>query len=87
MKDAILDIAADDRTGAVTAAGTIGVSISAILDIIPDNIGNLGVLMGIVLTTILCIVHIRKEIRSTKAFNVREKKFKRGLGNYEDAGD
>lgn len=79
MKQQIIEIATDDKTGMATATGTIAVSISTALNWIPDNIGNLGVLMGICLSATLMVVHIRVEIRKTKLDKLREKQLMREI--------
>jgi cytochrome c biogenesis protein CcdA len=87
MKHHLLEIAADDRTGVATAAGTVGISLSTILNLIPENIGNLGVLMGIILSITLCIVNIRAEIRKTKIENMQIKKLESEINTYKNDSD
>ena len=66
MKAQLIAMAMDDKTGNITAAGTAGISVATLLDFIPENVGNLGVLMGVVLSITLVICHIRAEIRNTE---------------------
>lgn len=72
LKQHIAEIATDDRTGTATAAGTIAAGLATSLDWIPANIGNLGVLMGVVLSATLVVVNIRAEIRKTKLDKLQE---------------
>ena len=71
MKAQLIEIAMGDKTGNIVAASTAGTGIATLLDIIPPNIGNLGVLMGVVLSFTLIICHIRGEIRNSELHKKR----------------
>ena len=85
MREQITQIMHDDRTGAATAAGTVAASLATVFDWIPQNIGNAGVAVGIVLSLTLIVINIRGEIRKTKLDNLeitrREKELE---GNDDD---
>lgn len=70
MKQQVIDLVTDDRAAGSAAAGTLATSFATMLDIIPANIGNLGVLVGILLSVTLLVIHIRSEIRKTKLDNL-----------------
>lgn len=83
MKQQVIEIAMDDKTGNIIAASTAGTSLATLLDLIPANIGNLGVLMGVILSTTLIICHVRSEIRNTELHKKRmnEKRWKHEQGD------
>lgn len=49
----------DPKTAIVTAASTIMTSAGHVIDLIPDNIGKVGTLVGIVLSGVLIYTHFR----------------------------
>lgn len=50
----------DARAAIGTAAATISTGTASWLDLIPDNIGKLATLLGIILTAILIVTHTYK---------------------------
>jgi hypothetical protein len=51
---------ADGRVGAAVAVSTGATGTGTWLEMIPENIGRLGTLVGIVLSLVLIVVHLRK---------------------------
>ena len=80
VKQQIVHVMHDDRTGAAAAAGTVATSLATVFDWIPQNIGNIGVAVGIVLSVTLIVVNVRAEIRKTKLDNLEITKLERRLG-------
>jgi len=70
MREAAVELAQNTKTGATVAAGTTATGLGTLLDWIPDDIGKLATLVGIVLSSILIYAHFHK----TKAF-IRHDKF------------
>lgn len=65
---------------AVTVTGlTFGTSVSQILDLIPDNIGKLGVLVTIILSVVLIYNHIKNGILERRETRLAIKQRKRDL--------
>lgn len=60
IKDTIVDTVSDTKVALVVSSGTTGSGIADILGIIPNDIGKLGVVVGMVLSTVLIITHIRR---------------------------
>lgn len=50
----------DVRIGAFISTTTTGSGLGVILDLIPDEIGKLATVVGIVLSVVLIFVHLRK---------------------------
>lgn len=48
------------KTAVTTATATSGTGLATILDLIPDEIGKLASLVGVILSLMLIYVHIRK---------------------------
>ncbi len=65
----------DIRVAATVAGGTVVSGITQVLDLIPDNIGKLATLIGIILSSVLIYIHIRRA-RLERA--ILEKKLKEG---------
>ena len=80
MKQQVEQLMQDDRTGAVAAGGTVATSLATVFDWIPQNIGNVGVMVGIVLSVTLIVINIRAEIRRTKLDELEITKRERKLG-------
>lgn len=55
------------KTGAAIVAMGGGTSAGSWLDIIPDDIGKLGVLVSMCLGLVLIYVHLRRDLREAKA--------------------
>lgn len=84
MREQLTQIMHDDRTGAATAAGTVAASLATVFDWIPQNIGNAGVAVGIILSITLVVVNIRAEVRKTKLDNLEIQKRKKELERLND---
>ena len=54
-----MTIIADGRLGAVVATTTAATGTGTWLEMIPENIGRLGTLVGIILSLVLIVVHLR----------------------------
>lgn len=48
------------KSAVITAAATTGFSVGTVLDWIPDGVGKLGALVGVILSVVLIIIHIRR---------------------------
>jgi len=81
VKQQVVQVMHDDRTGAVAAAGTVATSLATVFDWIPQNIGNVGILVGIVLSVTLIVVNIRAEIRKTELDNLEIDRRRKKLEN------
>lgn len=56
----IMTIIADGRVGAAVATTTAATGTGTWLEMIPENIGRLGTLVGIILSLVLIVVHLRR---------------------------
>lgn len=65
------DVTQNPKTGAIVAAGTTGSGILTKLNLNMENIGNIAILVGAILSVVLIITHIRKDRRETKEHNKR----------------
>ena len=50
----------DIKVAWLTGVGTMGTGIGTILEMIPENIGKLATLIGIILSVVLIFTHFRK---------------------------
>lgn len=50
----------DARTGTITAASTVGTGMGTVLDLIPNDIGKLATVVGIVLSALLIYAQVIK---------------------------
>lgn len=66
----------DQRTAAVVSAGTTATGISSILEWIPNDIGKLAVLVGIVLSLVLIFVHLINGYSEHKRLGLEREKTK-----------
>lgn len=57
-KQTVVNIVNDPITAKVVAASTISSGAMSMLDLIPDNIGKLATLIGIILSVVLILVHL-----------------------------
>lgn len=55
-----MEIITSSKTAHITAAATTATGFASIIDLIPDNIGKLAALAGVVLTCVLIYVHLKK---------------------------
>jgi hypothetical protein len=60
MKENLIELAENTRVAGSVAAATTGTGLGTILDLIPENIGKLATLIGIVLSLVLIYTHWRK---------------------------
>jgi hypothetical protein len=59
-RDVVTEIVQNPRIASAVASLTTGTGVGTILDLIPDDIGKLATLVGIVLSTVLIYTHWRK---------------------------
>ena len=50
----------DPKTAALVSVATTGTGISTVLELIPDDIGKLATVIGIILSSVLIYTHYRK---------------------------
>lgn len=67
---------ADQRTAAGVSAVTTATGISSILEWIPDDIGKLATLVGIVLSLVLIFVHLINGYSEHKRIELENEKMK-----------
>lgn len=60
VKEAINQLSCNPKIGTAIATSTVGTGISSWLDLIPDDIGKLATVVGIVLSVILIYANILK---------------------------
>ncbi len=60
VKDFVQELAANPKTAHVTATLTTGTGLGTVMEWIPDDIGKLATLVGIVLSLVLIRNHWRK---------------------------
>lgn len=62
----------DGRLGAAVGAGTSGSGIATWLEMIPNEIGKLATLVGIILSLVLIVMHVRKMRQDARESKLRE---------------
>lgn len=62
----------DPKLGAVVATGTGGSGLGTWLDMIPNEIGKLATLVGIILSMVLIVMHLRKMRQEARESRLRE---------------
>lgn len=72
------------KSAAVTAAATTGLSLGTVLEWIPDAIGKLGTLVGIILSIVLIAVHIRRYRMDSKKHRLETELLKARIKNERD---
>lgn len=60
LKIVAQEMASNAKVAGVVASSTMGTGIGTILDLIPDDIGKLATLVGIILSSVLIYTHWRK---------------------------
>jgi len=65
VKEQLLSAASNTKAGATVAAVTTGTGMGTILKYIPDDIGKIAVLVGIILSVVICRLHL-VNIKKTK---------------------
>ncbi len=58
MRDSILSAASNTKAGVTVAAVTTGTGVGSVFDYIPDDIGKVAVLVGLILSTVVCRLHV-----------------------------
>jgi hypothetical protein len=66
IRDAIQAVANSPKIASGVATGTTGTGIGTVLDLIPDDIGKLATLIGIVLSSVLIYTHLRRYAMDSK---------------------
>lgn len=56
----VINLISDIKTAWATAVGTMGTGMGTILEMIPNEIGKLATLVGIILSSVLIYTHLRK---------------------------
>jgi hypothetical protein len=65
-KEQLMQYATSVKAAAITGTATTGAGVSTWFDVIPDDIGKLASLIGICLTAVLIVFHIRKGMLDIK---------------------
>ena len=65
MKEVVQHVMENPKLAATVGAATTATGASEWFGWIPGDIGKFAALLGAVLTTVLIVVHIRKEIRAS----------------------
>ena len=60
LKPVVQEIASNAKVAGIVASSTMGTGVGTILDLIPDDIGKLATLIGIILSSVLIYTHWRK---------------------------
>ena len=60
MKDVIHELAANPKVAHAAAMATTSTGIGTLFDVIPDDIGKLATLVGIILSSVLIYTHARR---------------------------
>ena len=63
----------DMKVASVVATGTVSTGVGSILDLIPDDVGKVAVLLGAVLSVVLIYTHLRNgplTLESTRLQNL-----------------
>lgn len=81
MKEAIEQVAFSAKAAWTVVGSTITTSVAALFNIIPDDIGKLGTLIGIVLSIILIRVHIINTRKVKLEIDIMERKERERLNN------
>lgn len=68
----LTNLITDIKTGFVTAAATIYAGVGTAIDAIPDNIGKLAALVGVVLSCILVVVQWRAAKKNALDIKIKE---------------
>jgi hypothetical protein len=60
IKEQAMEYATNMKVGVVTGAGTVSAGAGTWFDVIPDDIGKLASLVGILLSSLLIFFHVQK---------------------------
>lgn len=77
------DLGENLRTAWVVASATVATGVSTLLEKIPDDIGKLATLVGIVLSAVLIYVHISRELRDRRKADVELQLLRRQLDSQD----
>ena len=66
------DAMTNPKAGALKAGGTISTGLGSWLNYIPDDIGKFATLVGIVLSTVMIVMYIKKISQDAKESALRE---------------
>lgn len=66
VKEVIQDTLVDTKIAVAVSTGTSSSGLGTMLGMIPDDIGKLGVIVGMILSTVLIISHVKKAIYEYK---------------------
>lgn len=58
VKEQILSAASNTKAGATIAAVTTGTGVGSTFEYIPDDIGKIAAVIGIILSTVICRLHL-----------------------------
>jgi len=87
VKEQLLSAVSSTKTGATVATATAGTSLGTIFNYIPDDIGKVGVLVGIILSVVICrfhLVNIKKANLEIEIMRRRETDRLKSLERRED---
>lgn len=71
LKHTAVEILQSPKVGAAVSTATAGSGLGTLLDLIPNDIGKLATLLGIILTVLLIYVHV-VQLRMKRAQEKRE---------------
>ncbi len=60
IKEGLIDLAQNPKVASIVSTATTGTGIGTFLDLIPNDIGKLATLVGILLSCVLIYTHLRK---------------------------
>jgi hypothetical protein len=63
-------ITTDPKVASVTAGGTIATSLGGLLEMIPDGVGKLGALAGVVLSLVLIVTHTINAVQRYRKYKL-----------------
>jgi len=70
--------AQDVKTAATVSTTTATAGVATWLEMIPTDIGKIATIVGILLSSVLIIVHVRKDMRETREHRVRMERLENG---------
>lgn len=74
----------DTKTAWASATGTTSTGIATLFDWIPNDIGKLGTLVGIVLSVVLICVHVRKLVVEGRRADLENRKLEEEIKRLEE---
>ena len=82
MSGTITSALQSTQTSTVVAVATTGTGLGTILNLIPDDIGKLATVIGILLSLVLIYVHIQTAKKISMEIRLLEKKEREGIKDY-----